>query len=130
MARRLKAMGAPGYERGFELTLHAERLDQRLRRKTPTRYFVNSMSDLFHEAVPDSFVDQVLDGARCLSAHTAAHLPSADQASRASPSVLSQPRMSGQCVARRVCGSVRLSFSAPAQIEQARNVARDDVDRH
>jgi protein gp37 len=70
MARRLKAMGAPGYERGFELTLHPERLEQPLRRKTPTTYFVNSMSDLFHEAVPDGFVDRVLDVCRQTPQHT------------------------------------------------------------
>lgn len=60
MARRLKAMGAAGYENGFELSLHPERLDQPLRRKAPTVYFVNSMSDLFHEGVPDKYVDRVL----------------------------------------------------------------------
>ena len=70
MARRLKAMGASGYERGFELTLHPERLEQPLRRKTSTTYFVNSMSDLFHEAVPDRFVDQVLDVCRRTPQHT------------------------------------------------------------
>ena len=70
MARRLKAMGAPGYENGFELTLHPERLDQPLRRKSPTTYFVNSMSDLFHEAVPDGFVEQILDVCRRTPQHT------------------------------------------------------------
>lgn len=70
MARRLKAMGAPGYENGFELTVHPERLDQPLRRKAPTTYFVNSMSDLFHEAVPDRFVEQVLDVCRRTPQHT------------------------------------------------------------
>jgi len=61
MTRRLTAMGAPGYENGFELTLHPERLEQPLRRKAPTTYFVNSMSDLFHEDVPDDFIERVLD---------------------------------------------------------------------
>ncbi|MFC3284448.1 DUF5131 family protein [Litchfieldella rifensis] len=61
MAKRLKAMGTPGYENGFELSLLIERLDQPLRRKKPTKYFVNSMSDLFHEAVPDQFLDKVFD---------------------------------------------------------------------
>jgi protein gp37 len=60
MARRLKAMGAAGYERGFELAMHPERLAQPLRRKAPTVYFVNSMSDLFHERVPDAFINRVL----------------------------------------------------------------------
>lgn len=36
-----------------------ERLDQPLRWKRPRRVFVNSMSDLFHEQVPDEFIDQV-----------------------------------------------------------------------
>jgi protein gp37 len=61
MARRLHAMGAPGYEKGFTLALHESRLNQpRLRRK-PTVYFVNSMSDLFHDSVPDVFIDRVLE---------------------------------------------------------------------
>lgn len=59
MARRLQAMGVAGYEAGFRLSLHAARLDQPLRRKKPTVYFVNSMSDLFHESVPDTFLDSV-----------------------------------------------------------------------
>ena len=59
MAHRLQAMGAPGYETGFNLALHPARLEQPLRRKKPTVYFVNSMSDLFHEDLPDDFLDQV-----------------------------------------------------------------------
>lgn len=41
------------------VVLHPERLDQPLRWKKPRRVFVNSMSDLFHEQVPDNFIDQV-----------------------------------------------------------------------
>ncbi len=59
MAKRLKAMGTPGYERGFALRLIPERLGDPLRRKKPTIYFVNSMSDLFHERVPAEYIDQV-----------------------------------------------------------------------
>lgn len=59
MARRLKAMGALGYENEFRLTLHENRLEQPLLRKKPTTYFVNSMSDLFHEDIPDAFLDRV-----------------------------------------------------------------------
>lgn len=70
MARRLTAMGAAGYENGFELTLHPARLQQPLQRKAPTVYFVNSMSDLFHEAVPDAFIDQVLDVCSRTPQHT------------------------------------------------------------
>ncbi|PSR27617.1 MAG: hypothetical protein C7B46_19330 [Sulfobacillus benefaciens] len=39
--------------------VHPDRLDQPLRWRKPRRIFVNSMSDLFHEAVPDAFLDQV-----------------------------------------------------------------------
>lgn len=70
MARRLKAMRASGYERGFKLTLHPERLQQPLLRKKPTVYFVNSMSDLFHEAVPDSFIAQVMEVCKATPHHT------------------------------------------------------------
>ncbi|MDS4028618.1 MAG: phage Gp37/Gp68 family protein [Candidatus Contendobacter sp.] len=70
MALRLRAMHAPGYARGFELTLHPDRLRQPLERKKPTLYFVCSMADLFHENVPDAFIDQVLDIARRTPHHT------------------------------------------------------------
>lgn len=70
MARRLQAMGARGYEEGFKLQLHPDRLDQPLHRKRPTTYFVNSMSDLFHEEVPDAFIERVLDVCRRTPHHT------------------------------------------------------------
>lgn len=59
MAKRLQAMGAAGYDNGFGLSLLPERLGQPLRRKTPTMYFVNSMSDLFQEGVPLEFINEV-----------------------------------------------------------------------
>jgi protein gp37 len=59
MAKRLQAMGAPGYENGFEFTLMPERLEMPLKIKKPTKFFVNSMSDLFHEQMPFDFLDQV-----------------------------------------------------------------------
>lgn len=70
MARRLTAMGASGYENGFELTQHPSRLDQPKKRKKPTTYFVNSMSDLFHEDISDKFLDQVFDVIRATPQHT------------------------------------------------------------
>jgi protein gp37 len=42
-----------------DVQCHPERLDQPLRWTKPRRVFVNSMSDLFHESVPDAFIDQV-----------------------------------------------------------------------
>ncbi|MCK6406752.1 MAG: phage Gp37/Gp68 family protein [Rhodocyclaceae bacterium] len=70
MARRLKAMCAPGYERGFELSLQPTRLEQPLARKKPTVWFVNSMSDLFHEDVPDTYIDSVFEVIRATPQHT------------------------------------------------------------
>ncbi len=52
MAHRLLAMGTPGHENGFRLSLRPERLQEPLLRKKPTIYFVNSMSDPLHEHVP------------------------------------------------------------------------------
>lgn len=70
MAKRLRSMGAPGYENGFALSLLPERLSQPLRRRKPTMYFVNSMSDLFQDGVPHSFIDQVMDVIRATPQHT------------------------------------------------------------
>jgi len=41
------------------VVLHPDRLDQPLRWRRPRRIFVNSMSDLFHELVPDAFIARV-----------------------------------------------------------------------
>jgi len=70
MARRLHAMPAPGYERGFELTVHPDRLAAPLQRRKPTMYFVNSMSDSFHRNVPDAFLDRIFDVIRDTPRHT------------------------------------------------------------
>ena len=59
MAARLRAMGTPNYANGFELTLQPQMLEKPLQWKRPRKIFVNSMSDLFHSAVPSSFIDQV-----------------------------------------------------------------------
>lgn len=70
MAIRLKAMGSQGYTNGFQLTVHPYRLAQPLKRKKPTVYFVNSMSDLFHEDIPDSFLDEVFSVVTKTPQHT------------------------------------------------------------
>jgi len=70
MALRLKAMGVRGYEDGFGLTLIPERLNEPLGRRKPTVYFVNSMSDLFHEKVPFAYIDQVFEVMREARQHT------------------------------------------------------------
>ncbi len=62
MTKRLQAIGIKGYKHGFDvITTLPERLEEPLRRKKPTTYFVNSMSDLFHEKVSDKFIVKVFD---------------------------------------------------------------------
>jgi protein gp37 len=70
MANRLKAMSARGYENGFNLSILPERLAQPLMRRKPTTYFVNSMSDLFHNDIPFKFLDQVFDVIKRTPQHT------------------------------------------------------------
>ena len=63
--------GVPGhpYENGFDLQLRPERLSQPLRWKKPRTIFVNSMSDLFHEDVPDDYVREVFEVMRIADHH-------------------------------------------------------------
>lgn len=61
MSIRLKAMGTTGYENGFEFSLMPERLDHPLKIKKSTLFFVNSMSDLFHEEMPYDYLDRIFD---------------------------------------------------------------------
>ncbi len=56
MAKRLQRIGVERYKNAFELTLHPEVLEVPLSWKTPKVIFVNSMSDLFHEKIPLSFI--------------------------------------------------------------------------
>ena len=69
MAKRLEAMGVPGYE-GFKLNLMPNRLEEPLRRKKPTVYFVNSMSDVFHEKVPFEYIDKIFSVIEATPQHT------------------------------------------------------------
>jgi len=56
MAHRLKAMGNPNYRNGFDVTLHPHLVEAPLEWRSPRLVFVNSMSDLFHEEIPLSFI--------------------------------------------------------------------------
>jgi protein gp37 len=64
--------GTPGhpYEQGFDLRLWPDRLDAPLRWKKPTTIFVNSMSDLFHEDIPNGFLKAVFDTMAAANWHT------------------------------------------------------------
>jgi protein gp37 len=64
--------GIPGhhYEQGFDLRLWPERLEQPLRWRRPRRIFVNSMSDLFHEDIPEHYVRQIFEVMTAAHWHT------------------------------------------------------------
>ena len=117
MAGRLKAMKAPGYERGFALTLQPERLAQPLERRKPTVWFVNSMSDLFHERVPDAYIDRVFETISRTPQHTYQILTKRGS------------RLPGYFASREVPGNVWLGVSVEnrkygkPRIDQLRSVA-------
>ena len=60
-AERFRGVKDHPFERGFDLTLRPKRLSQPMAWRRPRMIFVNSMSDLFHKAVPRAFVDAVFE---------------------------------------------------------------------
>ncbi len=61
MAIRLQAMNVEGYKNGFRFNTVPSRLNDPLKRKKPTVYFVNSMSDIFHEEMPIDYLNKIFD---------------------------------------------------------------------
>jgi protein gp37 len=61
LSKRLQKMGNPKYQHGFEFTLHKKALELPLRWTRPRKIFVNSMSDLFHESMPEDFLRACFD---------------------------------------------------------------------
>jgi protein gp37 len=60
-AERWRGILGHPYEQGFDLRLWPARLEQPLKWKRPRLIFVNSMSDLFHEQIPDEYIVRVFD---------------------------------------------------------------------
>ncbi len=58
-AERFRGVPDHPYEQGFDLKLWPDRLGVPLRWRRPRMIFVNSMSDLFHESIPDEFIKAV-----------------------------------------------------------------------
>ena len=69
-AERFRGVAKHPYEMGFDLTLRPERIEQPLSWRRPRTIFVNSMSDLFHEAVPLSYVNRVFEVMAAAHWHT------------------------------------------------------------
>ncbi|HYA64765.1 MAG TPA: phage Gp37/Gp68 family protein [Candidatus Sulfotelmatobacter sp.] len=58
-AERFRGVKGHPYEQGFDLRLVPEKLTEPFLWRSPKLVFVNSMSDLFHEGVPDSYIETV-----------------------------------------------------------------------
>ncbi|NYE57756.1 DUF5131 family protein [Carboxydothermus ferrireducens] len=70
LANRLKIIGIPRYKNGFKVTVHEDVLDYPFKWKKPRMIFVNSMSDLFHEKVPEEFIIRVFNVMNLATHHT------------------------------------------------------------
>ena len=63
IALKLNRWGTAGYENTFQFTVHHNRLEKAipLKRKKPTLYFINNMSDTFHEDADDQSIDNIIN---------------------------------------------------------------------
>jgi protein gp37 len=59
LAERFRGVPNHPFEFGFDLRLVPEKLGDPIRWSNPKKIFVNSMSDLFHDDVPDEYIEQV-----------------------------------------------------------------------
>lgn len=69
-AERFRGVEGHPFGQGFDLRLVPDKLGEPLRWSDPKMIFVNSMSDLFHPDVPDSFIEQVVETMRIARWHT------------------------------------------------------------
>jgi protein gp37 len=70
MAKRLQAMGQDRYRNGFDVTLQRDIVELPLHWSEPRIIFVNSMSDLFHEEIPEPFIRDVFETMEAAHWHT------------------------------------------------------------
>ena len=83
-AERFRGVKGHPFEQGFDLRLVPQKLGEPLRWSEPRMIFVNSMSDLFHDEVPESYIAQV---AATMRACALAHVPGAYEALGASSGI-------------------------------------------
>jgi protein gp37 len=69
-AERFRGVIGNAYEQGFDLRLVPEKLLEPARWNVPKTIFVNSMSDLFHQSVPDSYISAVAEVMSAVGWHT------------------------------------------------------------
>ncbi|MFJ6393952.1 DUF5131 family protein [Streptomyces sp. NPDC091972] len=69
-AERWRGTSGHHFENGFDLTLRPERLRLPLTWNKPRRVFLNSMSDLFHQDIPDTYIAKVFAVMAIAGQHT------------------------------------------------------------
>lgn len=69
-AERFRGIPGHPYEQGFDLRLVPEKIDDPFRWRSPKMIFVNSMSDLFQDGVPDEFIVKVAASMKKANWHT------------------------------------------------------------
>ena len=69
LSQRLNAMGIPKYANAFQVTLHRDTLELPLHWKRSRFVFVDSMSDVFHELIPEEFIQDIFAVIRRASWH-------------------------------------------------------------
>lgn len=69
-AERFRGVKDHPFEQGFDLRLVPQKLAEPLRWTEPRMIFVNSMSDLFHENIPPSYISRVAETMRLARWHT------------------------------------------------------------
>lgn len=92
MAGRLHAMQQHRYRNAFRSTLQPDLLEAPLRWSRPRVIFVNSMSDLFHEEVPDAYIAAVFDTIKRADHHVFQVLTKRSDRLRELAPLLSWPR--------------------------------------
>jgi protein gp37 len=95
-AERVTIRFRKNFPNGFKLTLRPEVLDLPLRWRKPRTIFVNSMSDLFHVEVPDSYIKKVFDYNDSIDLRQDSVVNDVADVDRSSPCVLAE------CTARLV----------------------------
>lgn len=119
MAKRLLAMGAERYQNGFEPTVHHDLIDLPKRWKKPRVIFVNSMSDLFQDDVPDDFIRRVFSTMEDCPQHTFQILTKRSERLRELGPQLPWPRhiwMGVSVEDSRVVARIKDLVTVPAQV--------------
>jgi protein gp37 len=123
-AERFRGVEGHPFEQGFDLRVVPEKLGAPLSWQTPKRIFVNSMSDLFHEAIPDDYIAEV--ASTMVKAHWHTYQVLTKRSARMRDLLKTRLRFAadrahiwwGVSVENRLCGIPRIEQlrSAPASV--------------